>query len=255
MNLYGLIGFPLSHSFSKKYFTEKFEKENITDSSYELFEIDKITKLRSIIRQNKNLRGLNVTIPYKQQVMPFLNYIEPAAKKIGAVNVLKITPDGKLEGYNTDYYGFIESLKTFLDGKKPSKAAILGTGGASKAVKIALDHLKIPTYFVSRRAGNRPEFPRTRIFLYRQLTEELIQDTQLIINTTPLGMSPNVRTLPEIKYECLHEGHMLYDLVYNPEETLFLKKGKERGAKTLNGLPMLHLQAEKSWDIWNDQNP
>ena len=144
MNLYGLIGFPLSHSFSKKYFTEKFKKENINDASYELFEIDKVTKLRSIIRQNKNLRGLNVTIPYKQQVMPFLNYIEPAAKKIGAVNVLKITQDGKLEGYNTDYYGFIESLKTFLEGKMPSKAAILGTGGASKAVKIALDHLKIP---------------------------------------------------------------------------------------------------------------
>lgn len=243
MNLYGLIGFPLTHSFSKKYFTEKFERENIADSKYDLFEISEAEKVLEVIKNNPDLRGLNVTIPHKETVISFLDEIDPAAKAIGAVNVVKIN-NGKLKGYNSDYYGFKQSLEELIEGSKDLKALILGTGGAAKAVKAALEALNIPYVFVSRKkeAGN---------FTYAEINEKLLSEYKLIINTSPLGMYPKIDTFPDLPYQYLTPGHFLFDLVYNPEETAFMKKGAEKGAKTRNGLEMLHLQAEKAWEIWN----
>lgn len=241
MKLYGLIGFPLSHSFSKKYFTEKFEKEEIKDSAYELFEIDKIEKLRDVLEDNEeNLLGLNVTIPYKQEVMPFLDEIDEAAAEIGAVNVIKLQ-DGKLKGYNSDYYGFKASLENFLEGTLP-KALILGTGGASKAVERALKDLGIEAQYVSRKNSEG-------ILDYQQVADK-IGEYKLIINTTPLGMYPNTDACPDLPYHKMDESYFLFDLVYNPEETLFMKKGRENGAKAIHGMEMLIGQAEKAYEIW-----
>jgi shikimate dehydrogenase len=245
MRKFGLIGFPLSHSFSKKYFSEKFEKEGIANAEYELYPLNNIDLLPSLLAGTKQLRGLNVTIPYKQAVLPFLTEIDDAARKIGAVNVLKISENGDLKGYNSDYYGFKTSLEKYLEMPKDQyQAIVLGTGGASKAVKTALEDLGIPFKMVSRTA-------KEGVLSYEQISSEQLAQTKLIINTTPLGMSPNVHDCPPLPYEAIGSQHVLYDLVYNPEVTEFMKRGKERGAVVVNGLEMLYLQAEKSWEIWN----
>ena len=241
MKLYGLIGYPLSHSFSKKYFTEKFEKENILNSNYELFEISKIDLLKDVLKENEqDLIGLNVTIPYKQEVIPFLDELDDAAKEIGAVNVIKIQ-DGKLKGYNSDYFGFKNSLEAFLGDNSPN-ALVLGTGGASKAVVKALKDLGISHQYVSRNASE--------IAIDYKEASSKIKDYQLIINTTPLGMYPKVEVCPDLPYDQMDESYYLYDLVYNPEETLFMKKGREQGAKAIHGMEMLIGQAEKAYEIW-----
>jgi shikimate dehydrogenase len=253
MKIFGLIGYPLTHSFSKKYFTQKFLEQGITDTVYELFPLPEIELLPKLIASQPNLRGLNVTIPHKQIVLPYLDTIDPAAKKIGAVNVIKIAPDGTTTGYNSDYFGFRETLLEWFKQihaadrqalLQPTRALILGTGGASKAVKTALDDLQIESIFVSRQPGEGQ-------MAYESLDEKMLQMYPLIINTTPLGTSPGVETFPPIPYHFLTPANYLYDLVYNPEETTFMKKGKERNAQVLNGLPMLYSQAEKSWEIWN----
>jgi shikimate dehydrogenase len=244
MKLYGLIGYPLSHSFSKKYFTEKFEKEGITNSKYELFEIDNIEKLSQVLAENPNLKGLNVTIPYKQVVIPFLDELDPSAERIGAVNVIKLENE-KLKGYNSDYYGFKNSLETFLNGVKP-KAVILGTGGASKAVEQALKDLDIECQYVSRTR-------KDGVLDYEELKVRFTE-FKLIINSSPLGMYPKVDSCPDLPYEKMDSTYFLYDLVYNPEETLFMKKGREKGAKAIHGMEMLIGQAEKAWEIWNKES-
>jgi shikimate dehydrogenase len=243
MKLYGLIGYPLTHSFSKKYFTEKFQKENIADTRYELFEMADAKEVLELVKAQPQLRGLNVTIPHKEAVLPLLDAIDPAAEAIGAVNVIRVK-DGKLTGYNSDYYGFLESLRRFLGEATDVKALILGTGGAAKAVKAALHELTIPYKVVSRREENNQ-------LTYTALNENILQEYRLIVNTSPLGMYPNTEACPDIPYQYLTSRHFLYDLVYNPEETLFMKKGQQQGAKVINGLEMLHLQAEKAWEIWN----
>ena len=244
--LYGLIGYPLSHSFSKKYFNDKFENENIEDSKYELFELDDIQKLPALLKQYPQLRGMNVTIPHKQQVMRYLDELDASAKQVGAVNTVRFKDDKRI-GYNTDYYGFKESLQHWLGTADIDRAVILGTGGASRAVKCALYSLEIEYLLVSRQASEHT-------ISYEQLRSNYqLSDYPLIINSTPLGMSPNVTTFPDIPYEQLGPQHFCYDLVYNPAVTTFMKKAEERGAIAKNGLEMLHLQAEKSWEIWNKE--
>ncbi len=243
MNTYGLIGKTLKHSFSKKYFTEKFEKEGITGCEYQLFELAKIHEFRTLVTNTPTLKGLNVTIPYKQEVIPFLSRLSPQAEKIGAVNVIKFEKDGSLTGYNSDYEGFKNSLLTFLDGKTPQKALILGTGGASKAVKVALEDLNIAVQFVSRTATENQ-------LSYEALSEYIMEQHQLIINTTPLGTYPNVDDFPKIPYQAVSSAHFCYDLVYNPATTEFMKRSQQNGAKVMNGLPMLIGQAEAAWEIW-----
>ncbi|HWZ23140.1 MAG TPA: shikimate dehydrogenase [Cytophagaceae bacterium] len=247
MNLYGLIGFPLTHSFSKKYFTEKFEKENIKDSKYELFEIKEAGEILEVLKNNPDLRGLNVTIPHKENIMKYLTHFESEANDIGAVNVIRVLPNGDLEGWNSDYYGFRESLARFMGASvyNNHKALVLGTGGASKAIVRALKDYNFEYTFVSRRKDINNSY------LYEELNETILSEYKLIINTSPLGMYPKTESFPEIPYQYLTPEHFLFDLVYNPEETTFMKKGAERGAKTKNGLEMLHLQAEKAWEIWN----
>jgi shikimate dehydrogenase len=253
MKIFGLIGYPLTHSFSKKYFTQKFKDEGITDTVYELFPLPEIELLPKLIASQPNLYGLNVTIPHKQIVLPYLDEIDPAAKKIGAVNVIKISAEGTTTGYNSDYFGFRETLMEWfgqlhgaagLGMLQQTKALILGTGGASKAVKTALDDLEIESLFVSRQPGPGQ-------LAYEALDEKIFQQYKLMVNTTPLGTSPAIETFPPIPYHFLTPVNYLYDLVYNPEETAFMKKGRERNAHVLNGLPMLYSQAEKSWQIWN----
>ncbi|MBX9851275.1 MAG: shikimate dehydrogenase [Cytophagaceae bacterium] len=263
MSLYGLIGYPLTHSFSKKYFTGKFEKERIDHAKYELFEIKDIQDFPSIIKNNPALKGLNVTIPHKEAVMQFLDELDEPVKKIKAVNVIKVM-NGKLKGYNSDYHGFKTSLEKFLADGKTSEvykhadetrkvfetlrvfeisALVLGTGGAAKAVKAVLEDLKINYKTVSR---NKNQGDLT----YDELKGQL-KNFPLIINTSPVGMYPKTDACPDLPYEEITNSHYLFDLVYNPEETLFMKKGEEKGARTKNGLEMLHLQAEKAWAIWN----
>ncbi len=242
MKIYGLLGKSLSHSFSKNYFTEKFKKENITDCSYELFEIETINQITNIT-EKPNLKGLNITIPYKESVIKHLHTLDSIAEKIGAVNTIKIE-NKKLIGYNTDYYGFKKSLKPFLDINH-NRALILGTGGASKAVFHVLKELNIDCLFVSRTPKNENEIS------YKDINEYVIKHHQIIINSTPVGTSPNINDLPSLDYNLLTPNHLLYDLIYNPLETAFLKMGKEKGCITLNGMEMLQLQAEKSWEIWN----
>lgn len=242
--VFGLIGYPLSHSFSKKYFTEKFQKEAIKGTQYQNFEIENISLFKNLT-QAKNLCGLNVTIPYKQEVIPYLDELHTTAQKIGAVNVIKLK-EGKLIGYNSDYYGFINSLKKLINYPlKNKKALILGTGGASKAVKIALEDEDVSVQYVSRKKSKNT-------LSYSDLNKEIIENADIIINCSPLGMYPNIDSCPDIPYEYISGKHLLYDLVYNPEETLFMKKGKEKGAVVSNGLEMLILQAEKAWEIWNE---
>ncbi len=243
MKLFGLIGHPLSHSFSKKYFSEKFKSENITDCEYELFDIKSINELPLLLKQNPNLKGLNVTIPYKESVIPFLSELSKEAKEIGAVNTIKI--DGnKLIGDNTDYFGFKQSLKPFIEIKH-ERALILGTGGASKAVEYALKSININCLFVSRNPTKENEIS------YEDVNEYVIKHHQIIVNTTPVGTFPNAIEKPAIDYDLITSSHLLYDLVYNPKETLFLKEGRRRGAIILNGYQMLQLQAEKAWQIWS----
>lgn len=246
MRQFGLIGYPLGHSFSKGYFTEKFRKEGITDAAYELFPLRQIDEFPLLLKQQPQLAGLNVTIPYKEQVIPFLTSLHDSAKKVGAVNVIKKEGDA-LVGYNSDYFGFKNSLQEWMRDALPGqKALVLGTGGAAKAVCAALDDLQVPYKLISRRAG-------AGTISYDALFQQqsMLEHHRLIINTTPVGMQPAIESCPTIPYDQLNSGHYLYDLVYNPTETLFMKKGAKQGAKTKNGLEMLHLQAEKAWEIWN----
>ncbi|MBF6628925.1 MAG: shikimate dehydrogenase [Proteiniphilum sp.] len=250
MDTYGLIGFPLRHSYSSRFFTEKFEREHI-DAEYLNFEIGDILEIRHVILFNQHLKGLNVTIPYKERVIPFLDDISPEAEKIGAVNVIRVerkTGDMyfyRLTGYNTDYIGFKASLTPLLNRTIHRKALILGTGGASKAVSQALTDLGIEWKYVSRSPGvNR--------FSYDALSQEIISDYTLIVNASPVGTFPDVNESPAIPYPYLTPEHLLYDLIYNPEETLFLQKGKAAGAITINGEEMLRRQALAAWEIWNN---
>lgn len=244
MKQYGLIGFPLSHSFSPGYFANKFEKEGIQDASYEAFPIERIELLSSLLKEKSPL-GLNVTIPYKEQVIPLLDDIDDLAKRVGAVNTL-LYKDGKLKGYNSDVIGFGNSLQPLL---KPNhtKALILGTGGAAKAVQVALEELGISYQYVSRQSNEN-------VITYNDIDEELLNEYHLIIHTTPLGMYPNTDAKPDLPYDILTSDHLLFDLVYNPEKTAFLLEGEQRGAQIKNGLEMLHLQAEASWEIWQENH-
>lgn len=244
MREFGLIGFPLRHSFSKQYFTEKFAAENIRDAVYNMFELPDISELPALIARYPNLAGLNVTIPYKQAIIAYLDELDETARKIGAVNTIKFK-NGKLIGFNSDYQGFLQSLQGFFPCYSPSHAMVLGSGGASKAVQVALNTLEIPYKVVTRK-------PSENQVSYDQLTASCISSNALIINTTPVGTFPNTDAAPDIPYEFLSSHHYLYDLVYNPAETLFLKKGREHGAKTKNGMEMLSLQAEVAWQIWNN---
>ena len=238
---YGLIGYPLKHSFSPGYFATKFEKEGIEDAEYNLYELDDISLFSDLAKMN--LQGLNVTIPYKEKVIPFLHEMSIEAQEIGAVNTIKFE-DGKLVGYNTDTYGFEQSLLSFYGDKKPDYALVLGSGGASKAIGYTLQRLEIKFQIVSR---------KTMYLNYPDIDKSYFDHNLLIVNTTPLGTWPEVESCPNIPYQYLSDRHMLYDLVYNPEKTLFLRKGEEKGAKIKNGHDMLVLQAEKSWEIWNTQ--
>jgi len=245
MKSYGLIGNPLTHSFSKTYFTEKFSAQGLADYQYQNFELASINELANLLKSGANLQGLNVTIPYKEAVLPFLDFEDEAVKRIGACNCIKLN-NGKLTGYNTDVVGFQQSLQPVL---KPHHAAalVLGSGGASKAVQAALTNLGIGYLIVSRKASKRG-------ISYSDLGEREIKTHSLIINTTPLGMHPNTQKSPDIPYRFLTQDHLLFDLIYNPATTEFLAKGAEYGAKTFNGHQMLVLQAEESWAIWNDPN-
>ncbi|WP_375562403.1 shikimate dehydrogenase family protein [Bernardetia sp. OM2101] len=255
--MFGLIGKKLSHSFSKKYFTEKFQKLGLSPKEgyiYELFELDKIENFENLIRENPTLRGLNVTIPYKKEVIPFLDKLDPTAKKIGAVNTIKIEKDGTKIGYNTDYIGFKNSLETFLNLKPnisfKEKALILGTGGAAQAVKVALEDLNIKFDFASSSINEIQNHSNYKTLPYSKID---ISDYKLIINTTPLGMYPNIENFPplsEHNYSKIDDSYFLYDLVYNPEKTIFLKIGKGKNAKIIHGLEMLHGQAEAAAAIW-----
>lgn len=251
MRLFGLIGHPLSHSFSEKYFTEKFAKDGITDCRYTTYDLPDLACLPPLLQKNPTLEGLNITLPYKEKIRPFLDHIDPEAAEIGAVNVLRIRK-GRLKGYNTDCFGFKKSLLRQLDKARPA-ALILGTGGAAKAVAAALSALGICYQFVSRRKTGHP--PHRRVVTYADLhtknTENLLNTHRLLINATPLGTAPNIHTAPPIPYHQLTETHFLHDLTYNPRQTLFMQKGREKGANTKNGLEMLIFQAEKSWEIWN----
>ena len=246
MRKFGIIGYPLGHSFSPGYFNEKFRNEGI-DARYDMYELPVITDLQAIIDYTPDLCGLNVTIPYKEKVMSYLDSISPEARAIGAVNVVKVTHKENgtpyLEGYNSDIIGFSRSIKPLLE-RHHKKALILGTGGASKAIRYGLHQLGLETLIVSRSS-------KDKTIRYEQITKELLQDYKVIVNCTPCGMAPRFNECPSLPYEALTPQHLLYDLIYNPDETLFLKKGKAQGAITKNGLEMLLLQAEAGWEIWN----
>lgn len=244
MRLYGLVGFPLGHSFSERYFADKFRKEGIADAVYHNFPLEKVTDLENLLSQNPSLSGFNVTIPYKEAVIPYLTSVNDEAARIGAVNCVKVT-NGGLIGYNTDATGFRASLLESLDGRRPSSALILGTGGASKAVAYVLGQLGITYRFVSRTAAE------DRIS-YSQLTGDIISGSHLIINTTPLGTFPKTDECPPIHYDAIGPEHLLFDLVYNPPQTKFMALGQSNGAKTVNGYRMLVGQAEEAWRIWNE---
>lgn len=246
MKQYGLIGMPLGHSFSQKYFTEKFASEQI-DAKYDLYPLNNIEEVVTLIKNNPNLVGLNVTIPYKQQIIPYLDELDAEAEKVGAVNVIKISRGNNqihLKGYNSDIYGFYHSIKPML---KPwhTKALVLGTGGAAKAISAMLQKLNIKVTFVSRT-------PAENQITYADLNEKIITEHTVIVNCSPVGTFPNVNNCPDIPYQFITLQHLVYDLVYNPEITLFLKKAKQQGATTKNGLEMLHRQAEAAWKYWNE---
>ncbi|MCC8144171.1 MAG: shikimate dehydrogenase [Tannerellaceae bacterium] len=246
MKKYGLLGYPLSHSFSRNYFNQKFEAENI-DAAYVNFEIPDIKEIKNVLKENPDLYGLNVTLPYKTQVIPFLDELDEDARQIGAVNVIKFAKGRfgkkKLVGYNSDIIGFKQSIEPFL---KPShqKGLILGTGGASKAVFHSLKQLNITPTYVSRQE-------KDLCLTYEQLTPEVMKEYTVIVNTTPVGMYPKINDCPDIPYDLLTPGHLLYDLLYNPDTTLFMKKSAAKGATVKNGLEMLLLQAFAGWEIWN----
>lgn len=245
MRRFGLIGKKLGHSFSKKYFTEKFAREGIADAAYKLYELPQVEALPALLRQEPELVGLNVTVPYKEQVMPLLDELDAAAAKIGAVNTIKIS-GGKAKGYNTDFLGFKGSLEHFYPEQERGQALVLGTGGAAKAVWAALDALGVPYVRVSRQEAEGQ-------LSYRQLTPALLHKYNLVVNTTPLGMYPQVQEAPELPYSSITAKHYIYDLVYNPEQTLLMQRSAANGAKTLNGLPMLYRQADAAWSIWNSE--
>lgn len=245
MKKYGLVGYPLGHSFSMGYFNEKFKNEAI-NAVYENFEIPDIQDITTVIGSNPDLAGFNVTIPYKEKVMDYLDYIAPEAAEIGAVNVVKVTHNGEravLKGFNSDVVGFVNSIKPLL---RPlhKKALVLGTGGASKAVEYGLRKLGLKTIKVSRTE-------KDNTITYGQVTPELLSEYKVIVNCTPCGMAPHFDECPNLPYDSIDDSFLLYDLIYNPEETLFLRKGKEKDATVKNGLEMLLLQAEEGWDIWN----
>ncbi len=244
MKVYGLIGYPLSHSFSKGFFAGKFAREGIRDCMYESFPIPEINELPALLAQYPDLQGLNVTIPYKQAVMSYLDELSPAAAQIGAVNCIHFK-EGRKTGYNTDAIGFRRSLEPLLQPHH-NKALVLGTGGAAKAVQYVLEGLNIPYKLVSRQAS-------ADSISYEQLDAATMASHTLIVNTTPLGMYPNVSAAPALPYEQLTDKHLLYDLIYNPAVTAFLQQGADRGATIKNGHEMLILQAEASWEIWNNE--
>lgn len=241
MKTFGLIGKNIDYSFSRNYFKEKFQTENISNCEYVNFDIQNISEIHSIFTQFNS--GYNVTIPYKQTVIPYLDKLNIHAKEIGAVNTIKINDDGSLEGFNTDYIGFNESLKPHLKSHH-TKALVLGTGGASKAIVYGLSLLNIESIIVSRN-------PNEQEISYDDIDENIFNEIYLIVNTTPIGTFPNISEAPDIPYSYFTEKHIAYDLIYNPEETMFLKKAKKNNAFTINGLQMLILQAEAAWEIWN----
>lgn len=242
MRRFGLLGYPLSHSFSQKYFTEKFAQLGLTDCVYENFSLPDMAAFADVLQSKKDLRGFNITIPYKKQVLAFVDEVSPVVKAIGACNCVNIK-DGKRIGHNTDVVGFEQSLRPFLKAHH-TRALVLGTGGASAAVVYVLQKLGIAVQYVSRTASERA-------IAYEQVDEALLASHQLIVNTTPLGMYPNVEDCPPLPYQFITPLHHLYDLIYNPAETKFLAKGKAKGATVQNGQEMLVLQAEESWRIWN----
>lgn len=242
MSKFGLIGRNIDYSFSKTYFSQKFKNEGLP-FSYENFDIQNINEFPEILNQNKDIKGLNVTIPYKEEVISFLNEMDNTAKEIGAVNTIKVLSNNSLIGFNTDYWGFQKALEEFLPLKRKT-ALILGTGGASKAIAFALRSMDFEIKFVSRT-------PTDQKFSYSQLDKEIIDHYLLIINCTPLGTFPNTTDCPSIPYNHIGSDHLLFDLIYNPSETEFLKRGRMRDAKTSNGLRMLEFQAEKAWEIWS----
>jgi shikimate dehydrogenase len=249
MKYYGLIGFPLSHSFSEKYFAEKFEREGIADCVYSNFPIEHIGLLPRLIAENENLYGLNITIPYKEQVIPFLDSIDDEIADLRAVNTIKIYRKSgatRLKGFNTDVYGFSASLKPVLK-EHYRNALILGSGGASKAAAHVLSDLGFTITCVSRTPKSQNQIS------YKQLTPQIISISKVIVNASPVGMYPNINSCPDIPYEYLTNDHVLFDLIYNPAETKFLSMGKRMGATIINGLNMLHFQAEKAWKIWNTE--
>jgi shikimate dehydrogenase len=246
MDQYGLIGYPLKHSFSMSFFNDKFEAEKI-DAKYLNFEISSIKELKTVLKNHPNLKGLNVTIPYKEQIIPYLDQMSENAKLIGAINVIKIDRIKgkiKLTGFNSDIIGFQGSIEPLLENHH-QRALILGTGGSAKAIFYGLKHLGIISTFVSR------EKKAENTLNYNELTHEIIHSNTIIVNCTPVGMWPHVDECPNIPYEWINGKHLLYDLLYNPNETLFMKLGKERGAKVKNGLEMLLLQAFTNWDFWH----
>lgn len=248
MDKYGLIGYPLGHSFSISYFNQKFADEGI-NAKYENFEIMSIDQLQEILDTNTTLRGLNVTIPYKEKVIEFLDCITPEAQAIGAVNVIRVIHEGKnikLKGYNSDVIGFTQSIEPMLDKKWHKKALILGTGGASKAINYGLKSLGLETVFVSR-------YQRPGTIQYETITPEVVKEYNVIINCTPVGMYPHSEECPPLPYEAMDYHTILYDLIYNPDETLFMRKGREQGAEVKNGLEMLLLQAFASWEFWHEK--
>lgn len=241
-NRFGLVGKDISYSFSKGYFTQKFSNLNYMDCSYENFDLQHIAEFKDLIENNKDIKGLNVTIPYKEAILPYLDRIDQKAAKIGAVNTIKFTKEG-LIGYNTDVYGFQDSIVPHLK-KHHTKALILGTGGASKAVAFVFDELGITHTSVSRN-------PEPDQWNYEDLTQTIMEEYTVIVNCTPLGTSPNIMAKPSIPYAFITDRHLLFDLIYNPEKTAFLKEGEARGADIQNGHNMLAIQAEKAWEIWN----
>ncbi len=248
MDKYGLIGYPLGHSFSISYHNQRFADEGI-NAKYVNFEIPSIDDLPEILSSNPELKGLNVTIPYKEKIMEFLDYVSPEARAIGAVNVVKVIHQGKkilLKGYNSDVIGFTQSIEPMLEDCH-KKALILGTGGASKAICYGLKSLGIETVFVSR-------YERPGTIQYEAITPDIIKEYKIIVNCTPVGMYPKTEECPKLPYEAMDEHTILYDLIYNPDETLFMKRGAQYGAQTKNGLEMLLLQAFASWEFWNSKD-
>lgn len=248
MRRFGLIGYPLSHSFSPRFFAEKFEKDGITDAEYALYPLQSIDDLPALLLASPDLAGLNVTIPYKETIISLLDEVDPIALKIGAVNVLKKMPDGGWKGYNSDYYGFTGTMlsvgkKEYWAGKS---ALIFGSGGSAKAVKMALESLEINSMSVSR-SDQKP------FLSYQALTVKHVQSADILVNCTPLGMHPNVEDMVPIPYEGIGDSHVVIDLIYNPAKTRFLEKAEERGAQIVNGDFMLQMQAEKAWEIWNSE--